>query len=137
MAFSPSVLLALAVAVGVGGVCLNGPSLLRDYQMRNTPLIPALELRVQKAECATHWSVYTQCDIAYAAPGRRSHSLSYSFLGRLPRTDFILMRPVHDRELVVADIGLAHILNRIAGLGAFVSVAMLAAWLAWRRLATS
>jgi hypothetical protein len=138
MSLPPSVLLAIAILVGAGGVYFNGPGLLRDYQLRNAALEPATEMKVLKAECRTYYWVYTSCGIDYAAPNApAAQSLSYGFLGPAPRRDFNLMRPAHDRTLVVADIGLSYFSQRIAGFAAMLLAMALVAGLAWRRMGTA
>jgi hypothetical protein len=137
MSLPPSVVLAIAVVTGGLGVYFNGPGLVQDFQLRNAPLVPAVEMKVLKAECKTYYWLYTSCGIDYAAPNAAAQSLSYSFLGPLPKKEFNLMRAANDRNLVVADIGLAYISHRIAGFAAMLLGIALLAGTAWRRMGTA
>lgn len=110
----------------------------RDLQIRNKTFVPAPDLIVQKAECTTHWFVYTSCDIDYTTsaaleqPQPAVQNLSYAFLGWPPEKQFRLMRLPDRRDVVVADVGINHLIRRIAGLFVFTALMGLAAFVFWR-----
>jgi len=130
-------LFILVVVVGIANIWTTGPVLWRDLQIRNKAFVPAPDLIVQRAKCTTHWFVYTSCDIDYttsAAPGPQPavQNLSYAFLGWLPEKQFRLMRLPDRRDVVVADVGINHLIRRIAGLFVFTALMGLAAFVFWR-----
>lgn len=140
MSIPAPLFLVVAAAVGIGNIWTNGPGLWRDYQIRNMTFVPAPDLIVQKAKCTTIWFVHTSCDIAYtasAAPGQPRpavQSLSYAFLGPLPQNNYRLMRLGDRRDVVVADVGITYLTNRIAGLCVFTAIMAFAVFISLHRM---
>jgi hypothetical protein len=110
-----SILLFLCAAVGgVGLIYFDGPGLARDITLRNDALTPAAQAAVTSAKCTTHWWVYSQCQVGYRVGQAQQPTLHYSFMGSAPRERFLLVRPASNPQVVIADVGLAHLGNRIS-----------------------
>jgi hypothetical protein len=127
--------IVIALVFGIGNIWVNGPSLWRDYQIRAMAFMPAPDLNVRKAHCTTYWFVLTDCGIEYTAPGRpQVQSLSYGFLGPLPEKKYRLMRLADRPDVVVADIGINYLTNRLVGLCVFTVLMGFAVFGSWRRM---
>ena len=131
-----AVLLLCAVVAAVGLIYFEGPGLARDIALRNETLVPA-QASVTGASCKTHWWIYSRCEVSYRVQQAQQPKLHYSFLGRVPEKAFRLVRPASNPQLVMADIGMSHLGNRISlfvlGLVAFAAVG----FLSLRRIATA
>jgi len=61
MSFRPLLTLALVALLAVGLIHFEGPGLMRDFQLRNTALMPAYDLKIEEARCRSHWWVISNC----------------------------------------------------------------------------
>jgi hypothetical protein len=94
-----------------------GPDVLRDFQLRNQPLVPATDSRITNARCTNYFFVlFASCNIDVTGPQNRKETLHYAFVGRAPTDGVRLVRPAAGGP-VVADMGLQLIWRRVAGLG--------------------
>jgi hypothetical protein len=132
------------IACAVGGLlwlCYSmGPDIVRDMRLRHADFVPATDLRISHAECRTHWFLVSFCDVDYSAqsvePNAAKASLSYVFLGpRLEKT-VRLLRHVKDRNVIAADVGLAHVANRVTCLLVFAFSFVGIGVFAMRKMAT-
>jgi hypothetical protein len=91
-----------------------GPAVWRDVQIRQAGVVPAFDLRVEKADCRViGLFVVSSCTVKYRNEATaQSQSLYYAFLGRLSEKQVFLMRSARDRDAVTANVGIDHIWNR-------------------------
>jgi hypothetical protein len=103
----------------------HGLNIVRDFELRNQSFVPATDMKILRAECSSRWSIITDCDVEYQPPAGTKQTLSYKFLGPRPEKSVTLLRSAQDRRIVIGDVGILHIWNRILCLG-FFSAAMAA-----------
>ena len=137
-AIRPAVMFLIAAAGFIAGWSYYGADLLRDFDRRNHAFVPAIDLTIHSAKCTNYWLVITGCSIDYqpSAAGERQ-SLSYMFLGPTPEKRFQLLRSAEDRGIVVADVGLTHLWNRILCLVIFSAGLVLVAFAGVRLMAAA
>ncbi len=110
----PLLTCVVAALVGVAMIYLEGPGLMRDVQLRNAALVPARDLKVDEAQCRSHWWVVSNCSISYSAPqSRDKQSIHFSVFGTIGGQRFQLMR-TPDSRAVTTDIGIAKLTNRVS-----------------------
>ena len=111
-----------AALVGCAMVYIEGPGLLRDVQLRNAALVPALDLKVEEARCRSHWWVVSNCSIKYSAPqSSEKQSIYFSVFGTLGGERFQLMRGP-DNRTVTADVAVAKLTNRVTSAIFFIGL---------------
>ncbi|MGZ3621394.1 MAG: hypothetical protein ACXVAA_12920 [Candidatus Binataceae bacterium] len=114
----------------VATVYVEGPGLMRDFELRNASLAPARDLKIEEARCSVHWWIMSNCSISYSAPQAREkkYSLSFSVFGSLGGERVQLMRAPDNR--VTTDIALAKLTNRVTAaifvLGSFAAMGFFA-----------
>src|SRR4051794_21800635 len=128
-------LLTLIAAIGFAVVTLHveGPDLMRDFELRNARLVPASDLMVEEARCRSHWWIVSNCSIKYSAPQTREkkYSIYFSVFGTLGGERFQLMRAPDNR--VTTDVALAKLTNRMTAAIFFLGVFALIGLFAFRR----
>lgn len=127
--FRPLLTLMLVSLFALVTLYVEGPGLMRDFQLRNEKLVPARDLKVEEAKCRSHWWIVSNCSVSYSAPqAREKKSINFSVFGTLGGERFQLMRAPDNR--VTTDIALAKLTNRITAavflLGAFVMIGFFA-----------
>lgn len=117
----PVIIFLVCVGVGIGLIYFEGAGIAHDFPLRNETFVPA-QASISAAKCKTHWFAYTRCEVSYHTPqtAGQTSSLSYSFLGPAPEERVRLIHPINDRQVIVTDVGINHIGNRIA----FVVIAL-------------
>jgi hypothetical protein len=133
------VMMFLIAGVGIiAGWSFYGADLLRDFDRRNHAFVPAIDLTIRSAECTNYWFLITGCSVEYQpSSAGEKQSLSYMFLGPTPEKRFQLLRSAEDRGIVVADVGLAHLWNRILCLAVFSAGLVLVAFAGVRLMAAA
>jgi hypothetical protein len=114
--FRPLLTLMAAFFFALGTLYVEGPGLMRDFELRNARLVPARDLKVEEAECTSHWWIVSNCSISYSAPQARAktYSLNFSVFGTLGGERFQLMRAPDNR--VTTDIAMAKLVNRVTAM---------------------
>ena len=128
--FRPLMMLMAACLFGLATLYVEGPGLMRDFQLRNEKLVPARDLKVEEARCRSHWWIVSNCSVSYSAPqAREKQSINFSVFGTLGGERFQLLR-TPDNRVVTTDIALAKLTNRITTaivlLGFFVMIGFFA-----------
>jgi hypothetical protein len=128
----PLVTLVLACLFAIATLHFEGPGLMRDLELRNARLVPARDLKVEKAECRSHWWIVSNCSISYSASqtDEKKYSLSFSVFGTLGGERFQLMRAPDNR--VTTDIGMAKLVNRITALTVVICIFAATSFVAFR-----
>jgi hypothetical protein len=111
--FRPLLTLMAAFVFAIVTLYVEGPGLMRDFELRNASLVPARDLRIEEARCRSHWWIVSNCSVSYSAPqtGEKKYSLSFSVFGTLGGERVQLMRAADNR--VTTDIAMAKLVNRI------------------------
>ena len=131
--FRALVTLVLVVVFAFAMAKVEGPGLLRDFQLRNTALAPAHDLKVEEARCRSHWWIVSSCTVSYSAPQQtQRYSISFSVFGTLGGERVQLLRAA-DNRTVTTDIGLAKLTNRITTAIFFVLIFATIGFFAARR----
>src|SRR5690349_8665746 len=137
-AFKGAVTLILAIFVVIVSVAFTGSDLWRDLRLSREPLTPASGVRLEKAECTTHWMVITNCTVNYLRVSQtKSTSLHYIFLGGTPQERVQLMAAPGDRNTIVTDVGIAKLNNRIAALAVWLAGFAALGWFGVRVMRTA
>jgi hypothetical protein len=98
------------------------PTVVRDASIDSATLVPAAEQKIDSFKCTNHnlyglFPIYSDCTIEYSsreAAASARHSLKYTFFGPVPEKRATLLKLADNPGLVVADIGLKHVWNRMA-----------------------
>jgi hypothetical protein len=114
--FRPLVTLLLACVFAIATLNVEGPGLMRDFELRNARLVPARDLKIEEARCTSHWWIVSNCSISYSAPqaGEKTYSLAFSVFGTLGGERVRLMRAPDNR--VTTDIAMAKLVNRVTAM---------------------
>ena len=115
----------------------HGPELLRDFGLRNQPFVAATDLKIEQAKCTIMWYLASHCTVDYSSPTGPKQSLSYFFLGPTPEKRVQLLRSSQDRNLIVGDVGLSHLWNRVLCMIAFSAGMVLVAFVGMRNIAAA
>lgn len=135
-AFKGGVTLILAIFAVTVTVAFTGADLWRDLRLSGEPLAPASGVRLEKAECTSHWSVITNCTVHYLrARQTRPNTLDYIFLGGTPQQEVRLMASA-DPNTVVTDVGMSKLNNRIAALAVWLAGFAALGWFGVRVMTT-
>jgi hypothetical protein len=135
--FRPLLTLVLACLFAIVTLHVEGPGLMRDFELRNASLVPARDLKVEEAKCRSHWWIVSNCSISYSAPQapEKKYSLSFSVFGTLGGERFQLMRAPDNR--VTTDIGMAKLVNRVTALTVVMCLFAASSFVAFRRAAAA
>jgi hypothetical protein len=111
--FRPLLTLIAAFVFAIVTLNVEGPGLMRDFELRNARLVPARDLKIEEARCTSHWWILSNCSVSYSAPqaGKKTYSLSFSVFGSLGGESVQLMRAPDSR--VTTDIAMAMLVNRV------------------------
>ena len=131
--FGPLVRLILVSLFAIATLYVEGPGLMRDFELRNANLVPAHDLKVEEAKCTSHWWIVSNCSISYSAPQAREkkYSLSFSVFGTLGGERFRLMRAPDNR--VTTDIAMAKLVNRVTATTVITCIFAAMGFFAFRR----
>jgi hypothetical protein len=131
--FGPLVRLILVSLFAIATLYIEGPGLMRDFELRNARLVPAYDLKVEEAKCTSHWWIVSNCSISYSAPQAREkkYSIFFSVFGTLGGERFQLMRAPDNR--VTTDIGIAKLVNRFTSTAVLTSIFAMMGFFAFRR----
>jgi hypothetical protein len=131
--FRPLLMLMLACLFAIVTLHVEGPGLMRDFELRNASLVPAYDLKIEEARCTSHWWIVSNCSVSYSAPQAREkkYSLSFSVFGTLGGERVRLMRAPDNR--VTTDIAMAKLVNRFTSTIVFVCGFAAMAFFAFRR----
>jgi len=137
-AFRPALMFLIAAIGFIAGWSYYGADLLRDFDRRNHAFVPAIDLTINSAKCTNYWFVITGCSVEYQpSSAGEKQSFYYMFLGPTPQKRLQLLRSAEDRSIVVTDVGLAHLWNRILCLVVFSAGLVLAAFAGVRLMAAA
>ena len=117
--------LAVAAIVGILGFVIAhfAPGVLQDYRIRHS-VVPALDLKIEKAKCTTHWFVATTCSVSYRPRGAQAiaptQSVGSLMIGRAGADRVMLMRSPRDGA-VTTDVNIADLTKRTTALLIFLA----------------
>jgi hypothetical protein len=131
--FRPLVTLILMCLFAIATFRVEGPGLVRDFELRNANLVPAYDLKIEEAKCRSHWWIVSNCSISYTAPQTREkkYSLSFSVFGTLGGERVQLMRAPDNR--VTTDIAMAKLVNRFTAITVVMGIFATMTFAAFRR----
>ncbi|MEN3383377.1 MAG: hypothetical protein V7608_3421 [Hyphomicrobiales bacterium] len=131
--FRSLITLMLACLFAVVMIYVEGPGLMRDFELRNARLVPAQDLKVEEAQCEVHWWILSHCSISYSAPQAREKKywLSFSAFGTFGGERFHLMRAPDNH--VTTDIGVAKLVNRVTAMTVLMCIFAATGFFAFRR----
>jgi hypothetical protein len=129
----PLLALMLMCLFAIVTLHVEGPGLMRDFELRNASLVPAYDLKIEEARCRSHWWIVSNCSISYSAPQARDkkYSLSFSVFGTLGGERVQLMRAPDNR--VTTDIAMAKLVNRVTATTVTMGVFAMMGFFAFRR----
>jgi hypothetical protein len=131
--FRSLITLVLACLFALVMIYVEGPGLMRDFELRNARLVPARDLKVEEAQCEVHGWILSHCSISFSAPqAREKQSITFSAFGTLGGERFHLMRAPDNR--VTTDIGVAKLVNRATAMTVLLCIFAATAFSAFRRL---
>lgn len=115
---------AFLVTIGAVWMVYNHlPGLVAD--VRTNDWVPALDLKVEKANCTVHWFILSTCEITYSDPRKPSAkvaSVDQLVYGSWGNDRFMLLRSAGHPEIVSTTLGVRDLNARIVTMVVWIVV---------------